>query len=254
MPGAVDGKFTVKSCGKAHAWCAECRPAQAAAQRKPKRELKVHTKPCRDCGRCDACLGIEAPEGMKICRSCGETKPVEAFSRRSDTGGRRNQCITCRNKGIGTTRCAQCGERFTRAANSTHTLCGSCRPGTSRDCARCGTQFVDTVGSRQYCSAECRDATLDEQRREARQGVRKEALQAYGGETPKCACCGEETLHFLALDHINGGGRKHRQETGGGGFYSWLRRHNYPAGFQVLCHNCNLGRQFNGGTCPHKEK
>lgn len=254
MPGAADGKFTVKSCGNAHAWCAECRPAQAAAQRKPKRELKVHTKPCRDCGRCDDCLGITAPAGMKLCRSCGETKTVESFARRSDTGGRRNQCITCRNKGIGTTRCEQCGERFTRAANSTHKLCGTCRPGTTRDCPRCGTSFVDTVGSRRYCSPECRDATLDEQRREARQRERMEALRAYSGQTPKCACCGEKMLHFLSLDHINGGGAKQRKETGGGGFYTWLRRHNYPAGFQVLCHNCNLGRQINGGTCPHQEE
>lgn len=254
MPGAVDGKFTIKSCGKAHAWCAECRPVQAAAQRKPKRELKVHTKPCRDCGRCDDCLGITAPDGMKVCRSCGETKSVDSFARRKDTGGRRNQCIACRNKGTNSARCTGCGERFTRAANSDHTLCGPCRPAKTKDCVRCGAQFVDTVGPRRYCSATCRDAALDEQRRGARQQARLEALQAYSTESPRCVCCGEGMLHFLALDHINGGGRKHRQETGGGGFYSWLKRHNYPPGFQVLCHNCNLGRQFNGGTCPHQER
>jgi hypothetical protein len=106
---------------------------------------------------------------------------------------------------------------------------------------------------RRYCSTECRDATLDEQRRQARKKVRLEALQAYGGEIPACICCGEATLLFLSLDHINGGGRQHRQETGGGGFYTWLRRHDYPTGFRVLCHNCNLGRQINGGVCPHQE-
>jgi hypothetical protein len=254
MPGAADGKFTVKSCGKSHAWCAECRPAQAAAQQKPKREMKVHTKPCRDCGRCDDCLGIVAPAGMKVCRSCGETKSVDLFARRSDTGGRRNQCNTCRNKGIGTTQCSECGERFTRAANSNHTRCSSCRPGKTRECIRCRTRFVDKIGTRRYCSTECRDASLDEQRREARRKVRLEALQAYGGETPACVCCGEATPLFLALDHINGGGHAQRQETGGGGFYSWLKRHDYPAGFQVLCHNCNFGRQINSGVCPHQER
>jgi hypothetical protein len=110
------------------------------------------------------------------------------------------------------------------------------------------------MDQRRYCSPECRDATLDEQRREARRRVRLEALQAYGGETPTCVCCDEGTLGFLALDHINGGGHAHRQETGGGGFYSWLKRHNYPAGFRILCHNCNFGRQLNGGTCPHQER
>lgn len=58
-------------------------------------------------------------------------------------------------------------------------------------------------------------------------------------------------LQFLALDHINGGGYAQRQETGGGGFYTWLKRNGYPQGFRVLCHNCNFGRQINGGVCPH---
>jgi hypothetical protein len=107
---------------------------------------------------------------------------------------------------------------------------------------------------RRYCSPECRDETLDEQRRAARQKGRLEALQAYSSETPSCACCGEQMLVFLSLDHVNGGGGRQRKETGGGGFYTWLRRHDYPAGFQVLCHNCNLGRQINGGTCPHQEE
>lgn len=109
------------------------------------------------------------------------------------------------------------------------------------------------MDQRRYCSPECRDTTLDEQRKEARRIVRLEALQAYSEGTPSCVCCGEEMLHFLALDHINGGGGKQRKETGGGGFYTWLRRHNYPTGFRVLCHNCNFGRQINGGTCPHEE-
>jgi len=25
-----------------------------------------------------------------------------------------------------------------------------------------------------------------------------------------------------------------------------------PAGFQVLCFNCNIGKQLNDGTCPHQ--
>jgi hypothetical protein len=50
------------------------------------------------------------------------------------------------------------------------------------------------------------------------------------------------------------GGRKYADlELGGGGYWAWLRKHNYPEGFQVLCHNCNMGRQINGGVCPHME-
>lgn len=253
MGGATSGKFTIKSCGKAHAWCAECRPAQAAAQRKPPRPRKEHDSPCRNCGRCDACLGLVAPEGMKICRACRETKPLTAFARRGDTGGYRNQCMSCRNKGLARASCEGCGKPFTRHAE-TRTHCAVCRPKVTKPCARCGKDFVGSMEQRRYCSPECRDAQFDEQRRAAYRRHRLTALQAYGGEKPACVCCGETVLLFLSLDHVDGGGRKHRQETGGGGFYIWLQRHDYPAGFQVLCHNCNLGRQLNGGTCPHQER
>jgi len=72
----------------------------------------------------------------------------------------------------------------------------------------------------------------------------------YGG---RCACCGEDRLQFLTIDHINGGGTKHRKEIGHGGHavYRWLIRNDFPPDFQVLCFNCNDGRQVNGGICPH---
>lgn len=253
MPGATSGEFTVKSCGKAHAWCAKCRPAQAAAQRRPKPPREQYDRPCRNCGRCDACLGLSAPDGMKVCRTCHETKSTEAFSRRNDTGGYRNTCISCRNSKMGVGRCDSCGKTFARHSVE-RPLCASCRPPIKKPCARCGTKFVGSLEQRRYCSPECRGEALSDQRKAAYRRERLEALQAYGGKTPQCACCTEGALLFLSLDHVNGGGRQHRLETGGGGFYTWLRRHGYPAGFQVLCHNCNLGRQLNGGTCPHQEE
>lgn len=60
-------------------------------------------------------------------------------------------------------------------------------------------------------------------------------------------------MGFLSLDHVNGGGHRQRRELGGGGFWTWLAKNNYPPGFRVLCHNCNVGRQINGGICPHEE-
>jgi hypothetical protein len=82
--------------------------------------------------------------------------------------------------------------------------------------------------------------------------LRAEVLAHYGN---KCACCGETHPEFLGIDHINGGGNKHRREPGvgsGAGFYLWLKKHHYPEGFQVLCHNCNLAKGFYG-YCPHKK-
>jgi hypothetical protein len=79
-------------------------------------------------------------------------------------------------------------------------------------------------------------------------------IKAYGG---KCACCKELDLRFLTIDHIGGGGNKHRatlgSRPGGIALYCWLQRNNYPKGFQVLCWQCNCGRSINNGVCPHKD-
>lgn len=86
--------------------------------------------------------------------------------------------------------------------------------------------------------------------REWIQALRKEVLDHYGGA---CVCCGETTLQFLALDHKNGGGTKHRQELGlrGSNMWAWVKREHFPAMFQVMCHNCNQAIGYYG-SCPHK--
>lgn len=82
-----------------------------------------------------------------------------------------------------------------------------------------------------------------------RQADREAAIRHYGGE---CACCGEETIEFLEIDHIQGGGKKHRRSIGGN-IWAWMRRNGYPDGFRVLCSNCNfsIGRF---GYCPHERE
>jgi hypothetical protein len=55
-------------------------------------------------------------------------------------------------------------------------------------------------------------------------------LSYYSGGAPACACCGEPTLEFLSLDHVEGGGAQHREETktGGSSFYRLLVREGFP--------------------------
>jgi hypothetical protein len=75
----------------------------------------------------------------------------------------------------------------------------------------------------------------------------------YGGDPPKCACCGESNINFLTIDHINGGGTKHTQQVGPGDtLIRWIVKNDYPNMFQILCYNCNCGRAKHNGICPHK--
>lgn len=84
--------------------------------------------------------------------------------------------------------------------------------------------------------------------------IKRQCIDHYGGQ---CACCREENIHFLSIDHVNNDGNKQRQELanrkdwGGRNMYTWLKKNNYPEGYQVLCFNCNLGRSINKGICPH---
>ena len=78
-------------------------------------------------------------------------------------------------------------------------------------------------------------------------GLRKAALDAYGG---RCNCCGEARFEFLAIDHIGGGGLAHRKQINRATLSLWLKQQGYPDGFRVLCHNCNLALGFYG-ACPH---
>jgi len=80
--------------------------------------------------------------------------------------------------------------------------------------------------------------------------IKHQAIETYAGKHPACNCCGENFYPFLTLDHVNGDGAQHRKEIGGTTkIYTWLRDNNYPPGFQVLCHNCNIAKGT-GKICP----
>jgi hypothetical protein len=81
--------------------------------------------------------------------------------------------------------------------------------------------------------------------------IRKTVFNHYGY---KCACCGEDKLGFLCIDHMDNNGSFHRKKIkrhAGKTFYLWLIKNHFPAGFQTLCFNCNLAKSF-WGKCPHK--
>jgi hypothetical protein len=72
--------------------------------------------------------------------------------------------------------------------------------------------------------------------------IRREVLGHYGVDgNPVCVRCGYSIVDSLVIDHVNGGGNKHRHALGlvGRSFYAWLKRTNYPPEYQTLCYNCN---------------
>lgn len=84
-----------------------------------------------------------------------------------------------------------------------------------------------------------------------------DTLQAYGGII--CKCCKEENIKFLTLDHIYNDGFLSRLLINGKRVYTEdyqkLKKQGFPNKdrYQVLCMNCNFGKQINGGKCPHED-
>lgn len=124
-------------------------------------------------------------------------------------------------------------------------------------CTKCG-KLSAPAGKRQ-CKP-CINRNRTPNRVNAAKGqyktLRDEVFAQYGGYV--CACCAEDEPIVLTIDHIENNGREHRQQLenrrfSGEKFYRWLRRNDFPPGYQVLCWNCNMGKYRNGGVCPHNQ-
>lgn len=131
-------------------------------------------------------------------------------------------------------------------------------------CIICGAFFVPASHNHVACSKECQKQRAKQKQKEWRThnkdrcnelslkyqaNQRDKFLTMYGG---KCSCCGESEKVFLTLDHIQGGGRA--ELKGQHTKYAYVRaiQEYDPMKYQILCWNCNSGRQLNGGMCPHQ--
>jgi hypothetical protein len=184
----------------------------------------------KECSRCKQEKAIHAfglntanPDGHKyICRDCDAE--IHRLRYRGDANKLRERSKANRER-----------------ARANH-LCLSC---------------YQPLGDRpnKYCEKCAAVATQAQKERRLRH--LEACLAAYGGKI--CACCGETEPMFLTLDHIENNGSRHRRSLfgnkncGSSAFYFALVKAGFPPGLQVLCWNCNLGRNRNGGICPHKE-
>jgi hypothetical protein len=128
-------------------------------------------------------------------------------------------------------------------------------------CEQCKLiEFVPRRAGRygqKFCSDECRYKGKLARNQKLKKGYRKRdrilCLEHYSNGCVRCSCCSEGRIEFLALDHINGGGHKERKTPGRKGSYGlwkWLIKNEYPVGYRVLCHNCNMSYGLYG-YCPH---
>lgn len=88
-------------------------------------------------------------------------------------------------------------------------------------------------------------------------GLKNKVLSAYGH---RCECCGEARREFLSIDHVGGGGLKHRMSLSRNGksctqgtFYLWIIKNGFPTSLRLLCFNCNCAIGF-FGYCPHVQE
>lgn len=123
----------------------------------------------------------------------------------------------------------------------------------SGTCHSCGKPKYKHYNKYETCYGVGKTEKQREYLNNYRKTVKDLVYKAYGGFI--CNCCGKTEVTFLSIDHVNNDGNKHRKEIKGYGnaLYAWIKRNNFPPGFQVLCFNCNHGRFLNGGLCPHKE-
>ncbi|MBA7489955.1 hypothetical protein ES702_00489 [subsurface metagenome] len=133
-----------------------------------------------------------------------------------------------------------------------------------RKCRTCGLEahnkeelelFIKVKSSLYGRANICRKCA-NEQARKKTAEIRLIVLKHYGGDPPKCACCGEDHIEFLTIDHIKGGGNRHEKELRKEGYATvayWLYKKHFPEGFRVLCWNCNASLGIYG-YCPHQKK
>lgn len=195
-----------------------------------------------------------------VCLSCGGTfrckrsKP-KRFCRREcyDAFRQKNLrqlqeklvCTTCRKEKFK-------DDFYLRSNGRRDSECKACIIKRSRRYAKANKGKVIAKSRRYYKRNRVR---LLQQSKSRNHEFRVLVLTHYSGGSLRCACCQETTIEFLAIDHVDGDGNKHRRSIGtasGGMFYRWLVAQKFPRGFQVLCHNCNIAKGCYG-VCPHQQ-
>lgn len=180
----------------------------------------------------------------KTCRKCGKSKSLDKFSSLECSLDRINGIPKARRRRYPRRSCIECDKKHKQAQSRVYYAANKKR-------------IMKRITA--YRRAHPESYREDSKKRARR--FREMVIQAYGG--PVCACCGETHVSMMTLDHINGGGIKHRteianqrgwkQKVSGVAFYRYLVNQGFPPGYQVLCFNCNFSKHLLG-VCAHQSE
>ena len=134
-----------------------------------------------------------------------------------------------------TKRCRVCGE--VKPLNGGFYRRADAPDGYRSDCQDC----VLARTRRRY---ETKFQAVAKQKRQYQASHKDRVFDHYGWS---CACCG--TTENPSIDHVDGNGKRHREELfgqsqgrAGNTFYFWLVKQGFPPGYQTLCRRCNQSK------------
>lgn len=189
---------------------------------------------------------------METCSRCGEKKPADAFpaSRGAGTIHRPRMCRDCRNAAdrAKTARWVAANPEKARQRYADYDR-------RNNEARRARWHNDPEYRARNRAAAKrWRDKNQEQylpKLRDRHRALRRAVIELYGGA---CACCGESTMEFLAVDHVNGGGNQARKagEHGSKLCRRLLELGTLHPDYRLLCHNCNSALGFYG-YCPHQQ-
>lgn len=231
----------------------------------PVRLARLAKGMCIHCGKCKAANGPK-----KRCDKCLEVSRAYTKANRTKAALVREQraaaglCTYCgKSKATHGKRCTRCRDRDNAkhkewlkremAERKAKGMCKSC--GKNAIAKRSVTRCNDCL-SRESARLGARQVRSNAYARSYYQKLKLQVIDHYSDGTRACKCCGENELLFLSIDHVNNDGALHREVYGVKGgipLFRFLIKNKFPAGFQILCFNCNHGKHLGGGICPHQK-
>jgi hypothetical protein len=183
---------------------------------------------------------------MKKCKICGTEKPLDSFkiiNRNKDKHD--NYCRECRGKSYQSKIDSMTSEQILSYEVNINKVCKDCK--IDKPLLEYPLDRSTGDGHKTICNP-CNILHKNKYNLYHHDQLVKTKILImthYGNGECKCVLCNEKRLPCLTIDHINGGGTKHRRSINipnGGGlhFYKWLIDNKYPLGYRTLCWNCQF--------------